>query len=290
MNLFEKLVNTALEQQPSLKHLRSVVAKELMHHDIMKVLQKQNDLKNLVFIGGTCLRACYGSIRLSEDLDFTTKEMVAKDHLHDLGERLKKHFLNKYELQVQVSEPKKDLGNVNSWKITLDSSFGKKDAAHHKVHIDICSIKSLQLSFVPFTNHYKIDMGTFGLILQAQMQEEIFLDKLLAFALRPNRIKMRDLWDILWLQMTHIIPDLTLIRKKLDQREIDPHPFLELFEQRVHFLKQNPQAKTAYESEILRFVNLEQSEQITQQLGYWEALTTVLQTWHKKIEKALQTT
>ena len=28
-------------------------------------------LLRLTFIGGTCLRACYGSHRLSEDLDFT---------------------------------------------------------------------------------------------------------------------------------------------------------------------------------------------------------------------------
>jgi len=48
-------------------------------------------------------------------------------------------------------------------------------------------------------NPYGIDMGTNGLILQAQSHEEIYTDKLLAFAFRPNRIKQRDLWDISWL-------------------------------------------------------------------------------------------
>ena len=42
-------------------------------------------------------------------------------------------------------------------------------------------------------------MGTGGLIIQAESKEEIFADKLIAFALRPNRIKYRDLWDIVWL-------------------------------------------------------------------------------------------
>lgn len=43
---------------------------------------------------------------------------------------------------------------------------------------------------------YGVEMGTSGLVLQAQSREEIFVDKLVAFALRLNRIKNRDLWDI----------------------------------------------------------------------------------------------
>jgi predicted nucleotidyltransferase component of viral defense system len=47
------------------------VEKELLHHDILREMSMAGLLKNLTFIGGTCLRACYGSSRLSEDLDFT---------------------------------------------------------------------------------------------------------------------------------------------------------------------------------------------------------------------------
>jgi hypothetical protein len=35
-------------------------------------------------------------------------------------------------------------------------------------------------------NPYGVDMGTNGLIIQAQSREEIYTDKLLEFALRPN--------------------------------------------------------------------------------------------------------
>jgi putative effector of murein hydrolase len=48
-------------------------------------------------------------------------------------------------------------------------------------------------------NPYGVDMSTSGLIVQAQSREEIFADKLVAFALRPNRIRNSDLWDIAWL-------------------------------------------------------------------------------------------
>ena len=55
-------------------------------------------------------------------------------------------------------------------------------------------------------NHYGVEMGTSGLILQAQSREEILADKIVALALRPNRIKNRDLWDIVWLKQQGIEP------------------------------------------------------------------------------------
>ena len=42
-------------------------------------------------------------------------------------------------------------------------------------------------------NHRGVEMGTSGLIQSAQPCEEIFADKVVAFALRPKRLKSRDL-------------------------------------------------------------------------------------------------
>ena len=69
MSLFDVLVDEALKNQQELAPLRVVVEKELLHHDILRVLSTAGLLTQLTFIGGTCLRACYGSNRLSEDLD-----------------------------------------------------------------------------------------------------------------------------------------------------------------------------------------------------------------------------
>lgn len=71
MSLFDQLVDQALSRHDELAPLRVVVEKELLHHDIMRVLSDSGMVERLCFIGGTCLRACYGSSRLSEDLDFT---------------------------------------------------------------------------------------------------------------------------------------------------------------------------------------------------------------------------
>ena len=84
MSLFDQLVDQALSRQVESAPLRVVVEKELLHHDIMRVLSDCGMLERLCFIGGTCLRACYGSNRLSED-EALRKRMGAAGRL--LAER-----------------------------------------------------------------------------------------------------------------------------------------------------------------------------------------------------------
>lgn len=64
MSLFDDLVNEALRSRADLATLRPVVEKELLHHDILREMSGAGLLAGLTFIGGTCLRACYGSPRL----------------------------------------------------------------------------------------------------------------------------------------------------------------------------------------------------------------------------------
>jgi len=67
MSLFDALVDEAIRNSPELVVLSPVVEKELLQHDIMRLMSDAGLLVHLTFIGGTCLRACYGSERLSED-------------------------------------------------------------------------------------------------------------------------------------------------------------------------------------------------------------------------------
>ena len=71
MNLFDRIVQEAISSSPGSNSLRPVVEKELLHHDILREMGAAGFLDGLTFIGGTCLRACYGSPRLSEDLDLS---------------------------------------------------------------------------------------------------------------------------------------------------------------------------------------------------------------------------
>lgn len=71
LRLFDQLVDEALNSIKDLTSLRPVVEKGLLHHDILREMGGAGLLAELTFMGGTCLRACYRSQRLSEDLDFT---------------------------------------------------------------------------------------------------------------------------------------------------------------------------------------------------------------------------
>ena len=103
-------------------------------------------------------------------------------------------------------------------------------------------------------NRYAVDMGTGGLIIQAQSREEIYVDKLIAFALRPNRIKYRDLWDIAWLHQNNIKPNLELITNKLTDRATKQDDFMRYYSDRRKTLEDNSEMIIEFQKEMQRFL------------------------------------
>ncbi len=87
------------------------------------------------------------------------------------------------------------------------------------------------------------EMGSSGLILQVQSREEILADKFVALALRPIRIKNRDLWDIIWLNQQGINLPVPLVLQKVTDRRQDHANFLAQLQQRTMLLQSNPAAR-----------------------------------------------
>lgn len=145
MSLFDQLVDEALKNRQDLAPLRAVVENELLHHDILRILSHSGLLSQLTFIGGTCLRACYGSNRLSEDLDFTGGENFNRDSLAAMGAVLVESLKAKYGLEVIVSEPTREEGNVDTWKIKVQTRPDRKDMPAQRINIDVCAIPSYQV-------------------------------------------------------------------------------------------------------------------------------------------------
>jgi len=123
VSLFDRLVDEALKNQEELAPLRAVVEKELLHHDIIREMSAAGLLEELTFIGGTCLRACYGSNRLSEDLDFAGGRNFTRDALKDLGVTLVESLQTKYGLDVEVSEPVRFAGTKNQYRYMRHSQL-----------------------------------------------------------------------------------------------------------------------------------------------------------------------
>jgi predicted nucleotidyltransferase component of viral defense system len=285
MNLFDKLVTEALKNQPDLSPLRMVVEKELLHHDILRVLSNKGLLANLTFIGGTCLRCCYGGIRLSEDLDFTGGASFTRDSLSTMAKTLIESLNNKYGLSVKITEPVKDKQNVDTWKIKIETRPEQKSVAAQRINIDICAIASYDKLPMMLLNPYGVDMGTSGLIIQAQSREEIYVDKLLAFAFRQNRLKYRDLWDMVWLHGQGLTPKLELIPAKLQDRNTTIEYFLRLFNERNDQLINNTKMRLEFNQEMRRFLPLNQINKIIEQDNFWGFLVYLIKDLGKKILK-----
>ena len=269
MNLFDQLVAEALKNQPHLSSLKIVVEKELLHHDILRTLSQHNLLADLTFIDGTCLRACYGGVRLSEDLDFTGGADFSRDSLSAMGHILTDSLKDKYGLQVVISEPIKELKNVSTWKIKIETRPKQKQLPAQRINIDICAVPSYEKRPMILLNPYGVDMGTNGLVLQAQSREEIYTDKLLAFAFRPNRIKHRDLWDIMWLHQQGLKPNFELIPHKLQDRKLTQEHFFKLFNERHKMLSEEKKLAVEFKKEMHRFLSLDQMNTIFEQNNLW---------------------
>ena len=288
MSLFDQLVEDAINNTRDLAPLRVVVEKELLHHDILRILSEAGLLSQLTFIGGTCLRACYGSSRLSEDLDFTGGADFTRDQLAAMSNILIESLKAKYGLEINVTDPVREEGNVDTWKLKVQTRPGRKDIPAQRINIDVCAIPSYQPRPMALLNPYGVEMGTSGLILQAQSREEIFADKLVAFALRPNRLKNRDLWDIAWLHQQQIKPALDLIKNKLNDHHAQTDAYLNAFAERSASLNKDPDIAKELRKEMARFLPNETVKETVDSEKFWEYLSNLLESYHQQLIKTLE--
>ena len=277
MNLFDQLVNEALRSRADLTTLRPVVEKELLHHDILREMSGAGLLASLTFIGGTCLRACYGSPQLTEDLDFTGGYGFQKEDLSALAIVLTERLETRYGLPVRISEPVKAGGNVSTWKLTTETRPGQRHLPAQRIHLDICAIPSHAPRPMMLRNLYGIDLGTSGLILQAQSREEVLADKIIALAFRENRIKNRDLWDMAWLVQQGVALPAELIPVKIRDHRREEAEFVSLLQSRSAALRQEPQLREDFLKEMRRFLPASTVRETLENPAWWTYLTQVIE-------------
>ena len=145
-----------------------------------------------------------------------------------------------------------------------------------RIHIDICAIPSHDRRPMMLRNVYGVDMGTSGLIIQAQSREEILADKFLALAFRPNRIKNRDLWDIAWLKQQGIETPLALIPAKIADHRRGVPEFTVLLRARTASLKDDPGVHAAFVNEMQRFLPSQVVAETVEKETFWAYLVDLV--------------
>jgi predicted nucleotidyltransferase component of viral defense system len=288
MNLFDQLVTQALQSNRELSPLRVVVEKELLHHDILREMAETGLLQNLTFMGGTCLRACYGSNRLSEDLDFTGGTDFKREQLQTLGGVLVKRLQVKYGLVIEVSDPRCETGNVDTWKLKVVTHPEQPHLPMQRINIDICAVPSYEPRPMVLRNHYGVDMGTSGLIIQVESRAEILVNKLVALALRPNRFKNRDLWDIAWLRQQAVDVPLPLVANKLADHKQTREGFAALLQPRLQQLQADPQVQADFQREMRRFLPPDVATRTVENPQFWVYLSNTVREEGQRVLLYLQ--
>lgn len=269
--MLKHLIQHAVHANPEYATITTVLEKEILHHDILHVLIEQGVMQKLTFIGGTSLRLCYNSSRLSEDLDFNGGDNFKPATLAGLETILAQHLQRKYETEVWVSPPNEmKQGNTSSWKISIAKEANRPDLPRQKMHIDVCAIPSFDIQKKALLNHYQLMVPTEGLLIPVQSLQETLVDKLIALAYRTRRIKPRDVWDLVWIRQHGIEVSSALLTQKLTARQQDYSNFLDKLQEQLQKILHDPEVHRDFQTEMSRFVPQHIKERTLDQVGFWE--------------------
>ena len=268
--MLKQQIHQIVRPNPDYAAITAVIEKEILHHDIMDVLIKQGVLQRLTFIGGTSLRMCYNSSRLSEDLDFNGGHDFNPASLDGLESEIQTYIQNKYETDVWVNKPSgEQQGDTVSWKISIAKEANRPDLPRQKMHIDVCAIPSFDIEKRPLINHYDIVVPTEGILVPVQSLQETLADKLIALAYRARRIKPRDVWDIVWIKQRGINVSKTLVQQKLAARRKQTADFYQTLAAQLGKLITEDEVRKDFNMEMSRFIPKNIKERTLDNPDYW---------------------
>ncbi|TMN69199.1 nucleotidyl transferase AbiEii/AbiGii toxin family protein [Pseudoalteromonas sp. S1727] len=277
--MLTEYIRQIIAANPEYAGVTPVIEKEILHHDIMAAMVKQGVMPSLTFIGGTSLRLCHNSSRLSEDLDFNGGHNFKPSDFNGLEVEIQKYIQNKYEVQVWVNKPAEDnQANTSSWKISIEKESNRPDLPRQKMHIVICAIPSFDIEKRPLINHYNIVVPTEGLLIPVQSLTETLADKFIALAYRARRIKPRDVWDIVWIKQRGVAVSSQLINKKLVARGKTNEDFIEALTIQLDKLKHDNEVRKDFNIEMGRFIPNQIKERTIDNPDYWPYVQSEINT------------
>lgn len=269
--MLKQQIRQIVRSNPDFAAVTPVIEKEILHHDIMDVLIKQGVMQRLTFIGGTSLRMCYNSSRLSEDLDFNGGHDFKPSEFEGLESEIQTYIQNKYETEVWVNKPSgEQQGDTVSWKISIVKEPNRPDLPRQKMHIDVCAIPSFDIEKRPLINHYDIVVPTEGILVPVQSLQETLADKLIALAYRARRIKPRDIWDIVWIKQRGIDLSKVLVERKLNARHKQTDDFRQALSTALAKLMTEEEVRNDFNMEMSRFIPKQIKERTLDNPEYWQ--------------------
>ncbi|MGE6608793.1 nucleotidyl transferase AbiEii/AbiGii toxin family protein [Halomonas sp. NPDC076908] len=228
---FKSLIDQVMKDA-ALGHMRPVIEKELLHYDLLYVLDKESMLDDLVFQGGTSLRLCYGGSRFSEDLDFAGGVDFTSRKLVDMKTCLEDYLSKRYRLEVTVKEPaslKQDPKyaelNIDKWQIGITTSPDRRDLPKQRVKLEVANIPAHTKTARPLIRNYEfLPDGYEDLLIMVETRDEIMADKLFSLPATERYVRNRDIWDLAWLAQRGAQVNSELVKQKMVDYRLDDYP------------------------------------------------------------------
>lgn len=223
----KKLVDFGMQKNMQ-AHMRPVIEKELLHYDILFILDKERLLNKLTFQGGTSLRLCYKAVRFSEDLGFVGGYNFTTQYLLEMKSCIEHYIGSRYGLDVVVKEPKdmalepesRDI-RVDKWQIIIVTSPGKRHIPKQKIKIEVANIPAYSQEPCSLQHNYDfLPDGYADTIIMVESLDEIMADKLISLVSCQAYIRYRDIWDLRWLKTQGAIPNKDFLYSKIHDYKV----------------------------------------------------------------------
>lgn len=255
---FNQIVDQAIDLSGS-DFMRPVIEKEILHYEIFSALWKSNFLNRLVFQGGTSLRLCRGSSRFSEDIDFAGGRGFSSKDQAGLGDVVKKHIGDKFNLEVSVKDPKnvndnEGKVNVSKWQVSIQTSPDRPDIPRQRIKIEIANVPAHTKELTLIKNNYQGIINDCNLMVQAETIEEIMADKLIALPACRSYVRHRDIWDLTWLSQQGAQVNNQLTSLKIEDYHLDKMDYLDALDERIESID-NIVRSADFKHQMSRFIS-----------------------------------
>lgn len=264
---------------PGLSHMRPVIEKELLHYDLLFILDKENLLDNLTFQGGTSLRLCYGAPRFSEDLDFVGGHDFASQQLMVIKDCIEHYIGKRYELEVTVKSPsalKKQIAlegiNVDKWQVAIVTSPGQRHLPKQRVKFEVANIPAYSREPRALKLNYDFLPDGYGdTLIVTESLDEIMTDKLVSLVNCQRYVRHRDIWDLRWLNQQGAQVNMAWLSSKLSDYAITDYT------DKLDTMWQNlPEIihGDAFKAEMTRFIPMEVQQRTLAKDKFYDHLST----------------
>ncbi len=195
----------SVTSRPDMGLMGPAIGKEVVHYAVFDYLDELGYLDDLVFQGGTCLRDCYGSPRLSEDLDFNVPPEFDFASLAEMGNGLARSLGDAFELRVRVKEPSvRRMGPASGipiakWVVSIETDPQDSSLPLQRIKLGVAKAPAHDvLDRFLLVNYEQLPESLGDIVIRAESPEEIFADKVVSFA-ASSYLRYRDIWDLKWL-------------------------------------------------------------------------------------------